>query len=304
MVLCFIALPVFAILGIFSLKYRHLAKDALNCLFKTVTLRKCESGLDDRIKSGIAGTLLKFSPRTAGFVYKHYKFISWVVLILFTWSAIQGGIGTYNLIQYGNCYGPEETGFCVFDPLGAHSGCSEIHIEKPKVVKYPEVQADDPIIGPENAELTIIEFGCYVCEFTAKAEPVIKEVIDHYDGKVNFQFQTIVIPDHKYSYTASLAAGCAQEQGKYKEFHELIFEQKEVTNESLNKIAEEIGLNMEQYDQCMKEEKYKERIERDTQAGTDAGIQGTPTFFVGEQTITGPKPFKTFKKLIDKELKT
>ena len=186
MVLCFIALPVFAILGLFSIKYRKLTKDSLNCLFRTATLRKCESGLDDRIKSSITGSLLNFSPKTAGLVYKHYKLLSWIILLIFIWSAIQGGIGTYNLIKYGNCYGPEETGFCVFDPLGEHSGCSELHIEKPKVMTYPTKTEDDPIIGPKDAELTVIEFGCYSCEFTAKAEPVVQEVINHYKDRVNF----------------------------------------------------------------------------------------------------------------------
>jgi len=113
MVLCLLALPIFAILGIFSLKYRKLTKDSLECLFKTVTFRKCESGLDDRIRSDITGTFLNYSPKLAKFFYKHYKIISWIVLILFIWSIYSGGIGIYNYVTHGNCNGPNSGNFCL-----------------------------------------------------------------------------------------------------------------------------------------------------------------------------------------------
>lgn len=113
MVLCLLALPIFAVLGIFSLKYRKLTKDALDCLFRTVTLRKCTSGLDDRIRSDITGTFLKFSPRIARFFYKNYKIISWIILILFLLSTYYSVEGVYNYVKYGNCNGESSTAFCV-----------------------------------------------------------------------------------------------------------------------------------------------------------------------------------------------
>src|SRR3989338_1305362 len=118
MVLCIIALPVFAILGIFSLKYRKLANDSLECIFKTATFKKCESGLDDRIKSSISGIFMRFSPKAAGAVYKNYKIISWIILAVFIWSIYGASAGIYNYIQYGNCNGPSDTGFCLLDPTG------------------------------------------------------------------------------------------------------------------------------------------------------------------------------------------
>lgn len=113
MVLCLLALPIFAVLSIFSLKYRKLTKDSLDCLFKTVTLRKCSTGLDDKIRSDVTGTFLKYSPRTARFFYKNYKIISWIILILFLWSIYAGSIGVYNYAKYGNCNGEASAAFCV-----------------------------------------------------------------------------------------------------------------------------------------------------------------------------------------------
>ncbi len=304
MVLCLLALPIFAILGIFSVRYRKLTMDALECLFKTVTFRKCRSGLDDRIKADVTGTILKYSPKTAKFVYKNYKILSWIILIIFLWSVYESSVGIYNYVNYGNCNGPESTGFCMLDPTGSNSKIAEVDITTPSEIVYPSLEDDDPIIGPPNAELTIIEFGCYACQYTKKAEPIVQQVIDYYDGKVNFQFKTFYIPHHNGSYDAALAANCAQEQGKYMEYHRILFTyQEDLNREIFAELAENVGLNVNQFTECFETEKYKQEVDSDSLAGVHAGVPGTPTFFIGEQKIVGPKPFKTFKKLINKELK-
>ncbi|MBU0760895.1 MAG: hypothetical protein KJ858_04340 [Nanoarchaeota archaeon] len=115
--LCWIALPVFAFLGIFSVKYRRLTRESLECLFKTATFQKCRSGLDDRIKSKISGNLLRFSPGTARFFYKNYKAISFILLIVFLWSTYASGTAVYNYVKYGNCNGFDEDGFCILDVI-------------------------------------------------------------------------------------------------------------------------------------------------------------------------------------------
>lgn len=309
MVLCLLALPIFAILGIFSVKYRKLTKDALECLFKTVTLRKCESGLDDRIQSSITGMFLKFSPRLAKFFYKYYKIISFLILALFIWSIVISGIGLYNYIQYGNCNGPAAVGFCIFDPTGQNNGVSECKtpaqgVDTHKEIVYPEVQADDPIIGNPNASLTIIEFGCYVCPYTKKAEPTIQQVLDYYKGKVNLQYKGFLLPNHNMSLQSSLSAYCALEQDHYLEYHNLLFaNQENLTNESLFTFASQLNMNMTQFNDCMSSQKYKSKVDEDSLMGIHAGVYGTPTFFVNHQVIVGPKPFKTFQNVIDDELK-
>lgn len=304
MVLCLLALPIFAILGIFSVRYRKLTLDALDCLFRTITLRKCRSGLDDRIKSDLTGTILKYSPKTAKFFYKNYKIISWIILVAFLWSFYTSSIGIYNYINYGNCNGPDSTGFCMFDPAGDNSKMSEIDITAPSEIVYPSLEDDDPIIGAKDAELTIIEFGCYACQYTKKAEPIVQQVLDYYGGRVNFQFKTFYIPHHNVSYKSALAANCADEQGKYLEYHRSLFSlQSSLSDDAFVEIAENLGLDIEQFEDCYDSDKYKKEIDSDSLMGIHAGVIGTPTFFVNEQRIVGPKPFKTFKKVINMELK-
>src|SRR3989344_7797428 len=81
MVICLIALPVFLILGIFSVKYRLLAKEAFRCFFKTVTLKPCDTGLDQKIKSEITARLMWWPP-LASIFYNRFNVISWVFAIL------------------------------------------------------------------------------------------------------------------------------------------------------------------------------------------------------------------------------
>src|SRR3989344_7867029 len=108
MVLCFIALPILLILSIFSAKYKILARDAFECIGRTVTLRKCKSNLDERIKSHLTGKIIKISPKFGMFIYRKFQIISIIFIILMIASLFFSVTGLINYLKYGNCYGPEE----------------------------------------------------------------------------------------------------------------------------------------------------------------------------------------------------
>jgi len=114
MVICIIALVTFGILSIFSARYRPLAKEAFHCVFLKLTLRPCNTKLDQRIKSKVTAKLLKKSPKLGKFTYKHFDLISFIFVIIFFASTIYSGIVVYNLYAYGSC-DPHSTE-CVFNP--------------------------------------------------------------------------------------------------------------------------------------------------------------------------------------------
>lgn len=121
--ICFIALIVFGIMGIFSATHRKIAVEAFDCVFKKLTLRKCSTGLDTRIKSSITGKFLRKNPKTGKFIYKHFEIISWGFTILLIASMVWTGISGYNYYVYGNCNGPsveDQGGLCLFDPSGSN----------------------------------------------------------------------------------------------------------------------------------------------------------------------------------------
>lgn len=109
--ICVIALIIYSILGIFSVKWRSLAKEAFDCTFKMITLRPCDTKFEDRIKIKIVVKLLKI-PLLARFVYRHFKFVSVIFTILF-FSSLGFFIYTIiSLILYGSCGLPIQSG-CV-----------------------------------------------------------------------------------------------------------------------------------------------------------------------------------------------
>jgi hypothetical protein len=115
MVVCIIALVVFAFMGIFSAKYRGYAKEASRCVFRMVTLRPCDTNFDEKVKSKITGKLIMRSPKLAGFVYKRFRELSWIFMIVFIVSFVFMAAGFYNLAIYGTCDSAHpET--CVFNP--------------------------------------------------------------------------------------------------------------------------------------------------------------------------------------------
>jgi len=122
MVLCIIALPIFLILGVFSVKYKILAKDALDCLGRTITFRKCKSRLDDRIKSHVTGKFIRKNHKLGLFVYRNFQLLSIIFIIIFIVSLFFSVIGYVNYLKYGNCNGPDSNGVCVYsDVLGDYT---------------------------------------------------------------------------------------------------------------------------------------------------------------------------------------
>lgn len=110
--ICFVALFVFAVLGLFSVKYRALAKESFDCVFRKVTLRRCETGLDKRIKMSLTGKLMAKSKPLARMFYRHFEMMSWALTVLMLASTFYSAQGLYNFWAYGNCNGEDSSAFC------------------------------------------------------------------------------------------------------------------------------------------------------------------------------------------------
>ncbi len=306
--ICIIALVVFSILAIFSASYRPLAGESFDCVFRKVTFRKCRTNLDQRLKSKITGKLLTKSPLLARFVYKRFELLSWIFVILFIASLAYSAYGGYNYTLYGNCYGPEDIGgFCIYNALEGDQ-FSKIHAELEGETVPPNAD-DDPSMGPADAKVEMIEFGCYMCPFSREAQEIVKQVLEKYGDRIKFVYRDFPIEQSGHS-DLHMAANCADEQGKFWEIHDLLFTEQEVCvqttgkerTKQIQKIAEQAGLDMEEFNACMESEKYQDEIDKDFQDGLKAGVYGTPTFFINGRTIIGPKPLRAFEKIIDEEL--
>ena len=178
---------------------------------------------------------------------------------------------------------------------------------------------DDPVIGNPDAPITIIEFTDFQCPFCARFHTqtlplIFEEYIEQ--GKVKLVVRDFPIQSiHPNAVPAAVASECANEQGKVKEMHDMLFYNQnqwsgQETADALSlfsQYATEIQLDQEIFDSCLTSGKYIEEIENDLNDGREYGVSGTPGFFIGNDQIgfvqlKGAQPFDVFKKVIDAQL--
>lgn len=125
---CLIALIILSILGIFSIKYRLLAREAFDCVFRRVTLRPCKTGFDQKVKTGVSSWFLKRNEKIGGFIFRRFEILSWIFVILFLASGIYAARGIYFYAKFGSC-NPRKPETCIvnkFVPPGQTPSCEEV----------------------------------------------------------------------------------------------------------------------------------------------------------------------------------
>jgi protein-disulfide isomerase len=117
-------------------------------------------------------------------------------------------------------------------------------------------------------------------------------------------FRDFPLGNHARALPAAQAALCAKEQDKFWEFHDKIFEnQRSLEDADLKRYATEIGLDADIFNTCFDSDKFKNEIMQDMREGQQAGVTGTPAFFINGRFLSGAQPFDAFKTIIDEELK-
>jgi protein-disulfide isomerase len=309
--ICFIALFVFLVLSIFSAKYRPLARRALDCVLRRLTLRPCDSGLDTEVKSKILARLLERSPKAARFVNGNFEALSWFFTLLMFASVALSAQGLWNWYVYGNCNGPDSTAFCIYNAFSPH-----------KDAKYPFVESFNPRAGGANASVEIIEFGCFSCPYTKQAEPIRGKLAADYGASISFFFRNFPLLDHPNSNESALAAQAAYLMApeKYWAFHDAIFENQGAIRAAnataieslLSNYAEQAGVGGGlAFQSWMRRNETQNGLAADVQAGIEANVRGTPTFFVRNagknpgkyMVIAGPQPYFEIRKVVDAALR-
>ena len=113
--ICILSLVIFGVLGIFSVSFRDIAKEAFDCVFRKVTFRPCRTNFDEKMKSTLTAKIFKMSPGFAKIVYKYFEVISWFFVILLVVSLALVVRSGYLLVVYGTC-DPEHPEDCIFTP--------------------------------------------------------------------------------------------------------------------------------------------------------------------------------------------
>ena len=203
-------------------------------------------------------------------------------------------------------------------------------IQSPQPVQQPKQPSapqrilvsldDDPVKGNPDAPITIVEFSDFQCPFCKRFHettlPLIQEnYID--TGKVKFVYRDFPIESihPNGAIPAAVASECADEQGKFWQYHDKIFQTQgnwerlaaeDVVNE-FKSYAKELGLNTNQFNECLISGKYLDEVNKDYQDAVLYGVTGTPGFFIGNEKsgyimVSGAQPYSTFQQVLDQML--
>ncbi|MBI2127272.1 MAG: DsbA family protein [Thaumarchaeota archaeon] len=237
----------------------------------------------------------------------------WVILAIFTAvSVVAVGLVLYPLApnQSSTPASPSSPSRVSAVP-GANSNATQV-VDS---TLLKDLVGASPALGSENAPITIYEFGDYQCPNCQSWWISVKpQLVDKFikTGRAKLIFVEFAFLGRE-SFSASQAAKCAGDQGKYWDYHDVLYsEQRGIDTgwasvEKLKKFASDLGLNMEAFYSCLDGGKYSEIVKKSFEEGVKVVVPGTPTFFIvgpkGEvQKIVGSQPFVVFERIIDSML--
>ena len=158
--------------------------------------------------------------------------------------------------------------------------------------------------GNAAAPITIVEFSDFQCPFCLRAHSTVQSLLAKYGGRVKLAYRDFPLREiHPHAQRAAEASRCAGEQGKFWEYHDLLFANPGKLEEAgLKEDARTLALDTAQFESCLDSGKFRTAIEEDLQAGIKAGVSGTPGFFINGIFLNGAQPAAEFEKIIDAEL--
>lgn len=167
-----------------------------------------------------------------------------------------------------------------------------------------EVAATGPAKGPANAPVTIVEFSDFECPFCARLIPTLDQVTAKYGDKVRVVFRQFPLAMHANAQKAAEASLCANDQGKFWQMHDAMFQnQQGLAVAALKAKAAELGLNAEAFNSCLDSNKYAAQVAADMKEGSAAGVSGTPAMFINGRFISGAVPLEQITEVIEDELR-
>jgi protein-disulfide isomerase len=163
--------------------------------------------------------------------------------------------------------------------------------------------AGHPSRGPANAPIEIVEFSDFQCPFCLRAFPTVVQVLNEYGDRIHFVYRHFPLQMHPNARPAAEAAACAAEQGKFWEYHDELFRgQARLSDSDLKQHAATVGVDTAKFNSCVDSHKYRAQVDSDLKDGEEAGVTGTPAFFINGRSLSGAQPYEVFKRTIEEEL--
>jgi len=173
---------------------------------------------------------------------------------------------------------------------------------EPGQMRFEVEVDDDPALGPPDAPVTIIEFSDFHCPYCVRFQAeTFPALMAAYPDQIRFVYRDFPVVG---GYEAAQAAECADEQGGFWPFHDLLFsgEYSDWTSDTYRAYAEQAGLDADELLACIDSGQMAAEVEADARYAAGLGVTGTPTFFINGVPLVGAQPLQAFQQVIDAEL--
>ena len=174
-----------------------------------------------------------------------------------------------------------------------------VTLEPPRL----RVAATGPAKGQPSAPIEMIEFSDFQCPYCLRANATVNQVLAAYGDRIHFVYRHYPLPSHPNAFPAAEASACAAEQGKFWPYHDRLFANpSKLGAADLKQHAAEVGVDTAKFNACVDSHKFKAQVDTDMKEGDEAGVNGTPAFYINGRMLSGAQPFDAFKRIIEEEL--
>lgn len=162
---------------------------------------------------------------------------------------------------------------------------------------------DDPSLGPVDAPVTIIEFSDFRCQYCLRFKTeTFDQILTNYQGRVRYVIRDLPILGDE-SYNAAIAAECADDQGVFWDYHDLLFaNQRSLSRDNYLTFATQLNMDVTRFTTCIDQRQTLAEVVADQSDAQRLGITGTPGFFINGRFVSGAQPYSVFAAIIDQEL--
>jgi len=179
-----------------------------------------------------------------------------------------------------------------------------VHLQAPPVFRPEVTVGGAPFRGPAAAPVTIVEFSDFHCPFCKQVLGTLTQLLSRYGDRVRLVFRDFPIDSlHPQARKAAEGARCAHDQGKFWEYHDVLFANApQASPEKLKAYAAQVGLDLPSFERCLSSGTPEAAVQKDVDEGIRLGVTGTPAFFINGHLLSGAQPLESFVRVIEGEL--
>jgi protein-disulfide isomerase len=176
----------------------------------------------------------------------------------------------------------------------------EVLLDEPRLPSFNSIGPES--IGPANAKVVLTEYSDFQCPYCREVQSTVKQILRAYRNDVKLTFKHLPLEIHPLAFRSAQAAFCAGKQNFFWKFHDALF-QAELSAEVLTKLAQDLGLDVAQYEKCVASAESRAAVLNSLAEAQQLGINSTPTFLINGKLMRGALSFTELKGAIERELK-